>query len=110
MICLYYAHVGSFANGQASQLCINYAHVGAVCYDGRMDEENVLTIAQAAAELGMPVRTLRQRVQAGTAHARHVNRRLLLMTRAEVERQRALGPLKRGRKGATVNTRSSART
>lgn len=80
-----------------------------------MDE---LTIAEAAARLGLSERVVRHRAQRGYLPARRVGARLLLIPadaveamrgtgplkpgpkpRAEVERQRALGPLKRGRKG-----------
>jgi excisionase family DNA binding protein len=59
-----------------------------------------LTVSQAAAELGLSVRGLRFRIEHGQMAAEQVSPRLYLIPRAEVERWKALGQQKPGRKPA----------
>lgn len=58
-----------------------------------------MTVGQAAAELGMSPRGVRERIERGEMQAELVTPRLLLIPRAEVERWKALGRPKRGPKG-----------
>jgi excisionase family DNA binding protein len=50
--------------------------------------EGVLTVEQAGEELGMHPASVRKAILAGRIHARRFGQRLLLITRAEVERYR----------------------
>lgn len=56
-----------------------------------------VSVAQAAELLGISARAVRDRIDRGELHAHLLNARLLLIPRAEVERQQP-GPHKRGRK------------
>lgn len=58
----------------------------------------MLTVTEAARLLDMPVRTLRSRIEAGLCVADRFGARTLLVSRAEVERQRAL-VVRRGPRG-----------
>jgi excisionase family DNA binding protein len=61
-------------------------------------ERDYLTAAEAAAILGLPGRTVRYRLERGIMRGVAVNPRLWLVPRAEVERWRAVGTLRAGRK------------
>lgn len=61
-------------------------------------ERDLLTAAEAAAILGLPGRTVRHRLQRGIMRGVAVNPRLWLISRAEVERWRAVGKLPPGRR------------
>ena len=56
------------------------------------------TVDEAAATLRLDPRSVRKRLAKGQMQGERVGRDWLIAV-AEVERQRALGPLKRGRKG-----------
>ncbi len=58
----------------------------------------MLTVPQAARELGVPVTTLYSRIETGTCAAVKLGPRAILVSRAEVERQRTL-TLRRGPRG-----------
>lgn len=61
-------------------------------YAGGMDgDRDVLTVTEAAGELGMSVRGLQKRIERGDVRAERVNPRLWLIPRAEVERWKRLG-------------------
>jgi excisionase family DNA binding protein len=57
-----------------------------------------VTVAQAAAVLGLTPRAVRNRIERGEMAAERLNARLLLISRDEVERQRARGRQKPGPK------------
>jgi excisionase family DNA binding protein len=57
-----------------------------------------MTVAQAAAELGMSARAVRNRIERGEMKAEQLNPRLLLIPRAEVDRWREIGRLRPGPK------------
>ncbi len=57
-----------------------------------------MTVAQAAAELGMSARAVRNRIERGEMKAERLNPRLLLIPRAEVDRWRVIGRLRPGPK------------
>jgi excisionase family DNA binding protein len=59
-------------------------------------ERDILTAAEAATLLGLPGRTVRNRLQRGIMRGVAVNPRLWLVSRAEVERWREVGKLRRG--------------
>ncbi len=71
-----------------------------MAYNQRMSdtERDFLTAAEAAAALGLPGRTVRNRLQRGIMRGVAVNPRLWLVSRAEVERWREVGKLPPGRK------------
>jgi excisionase family DNA binding protein len=58
-----------------------------------MADRDYLTVAEAAALLGVPGRTVAYRLQKGFMHGARVNARLWLIPRAEVERGNTHGPL-----------------
>jgi excisionase family DNA binding protein len=60
-------------------------------------EHDELTVAQAAAELGITPATLRARLQRGVMQGRSLAGRVWLIPRAEVERWRPRGHLRPGR-------------
>jgi excisionase family DNA binding protein len=60
-----------------------------------MDE--YLTVMQAAAELDISPETVRKRLQRGIMQGEHVNARLWMIPRAEVDRWRGVKQLRRGR-------------
>jgi excisionase family DNA binding protein len=62
-----------------------------------MAERDYLTIKEAAAILGVPGRTIAYRLQKGFMRGEHVNPRLWLIPRAEIERWKGRGALPRGR-------------
>ncbi len=57
-----------------------------------------MTPAQAAEELGISVRGVQDRLKRGLLHGTNYGGRIWLIDRAEVERAKALGKLKRGPK------------
>jgi len=59
--------------------------------------EERLTAAEAAAMLGLPGRTVRNRLQRGIMQGIAVNPRLWLVSRGEIERWREVGRLRPGR-------------
>ena len=73
-------------------------------HTGGMDE--MLTIAQAAAELGLTPNGLRKRLARRGGDLRALHPRMYLISRAEVERQRALEPRPRGRKKSSASAAS----
>jgi excisionase family DNA binding protein len=66
-----------------------------------------VTVAQAAAELGISPRGVRQRIERGELTAEQVNPRLLMIPKSEIERWRGVGRLKPGPK---VGSRRSKRS
>lgn len=60
--------------------------------------EDLLTVQQAAAELGIEGSVVRRRLIAGALKGERVHSRLWLIPRTEVERAKAAGPLRRGPK------------
>jgi excisionase family DNA binding protein len=62
------------------------------------NERDYLTAAEAAAILGLPGRTVRNRLQRGIMRGVAVHHRLWLVPRDEVERWRDRGKLPSGRK------------
>ena len=61
-------------------------------------ERDYLTASEAASMLGLPLRTVRYRLQRGIMRGVAVNPRLWLVPRAEVERWRGEGKLRPGPK------------
>jgi excisionase family DNA binding protein len=61
-------------------------------------QRDYLTAGQAAAALGLPLRTVRYRLQQGLMRGVLVSPRLWLVPRAEVERWRGHGKLQPGPK------------
>ena len=59
--------------------------------------EEYYTVTQAAVELGIPRETVRKRLQRGLMQGEHLTARLWVIPRAEVDRWRDTGRLKRGR-------------
>jgi excisionase family DNA binding protein len=57
----------------------------------------MLTVAEAAAELGVSVRAVQNRIRAGEMDAEKVTPRLYLISRSEVERWKPVGKRKGGR-------------
>ena len=58
--------------------------------------EGYLTTTETAEELGLPLRTVLNRIQAGTLRAQRVGVRGWLVPQSEIERFRGVGKLKRG--------------
>jgi excisionase family DNA binding protein len=75
-----------------------------VCYDAGMSDQSrdYLTALEAAAELGIPLRTLTYRLRQGLMRGEAVSPRLWLIPHAEVERWRGRGKLRPGRKPKTA--------
>ena len=65
-----------------------------------------MTVAQAAEALGMSPRGIRERIDRGEIQAIRVNRRLLMIPLAEVDRWRGRGRLKPGPKPRQGRIRS----
>jgi excisionase family DNA binding protein len=63
-----------------------------------MSERDYITISEAAAELGIPPRTLAYRLERGLMRGERVNARLWLVPRSEVEQWRGVGRLRPGRR------------
>ena len=63
---------------------------------GSTHARDVLTVMEAARELGLSRRAIQNRITAGTIRAEQVNPRLWLVPRSEVERLRGIGKLKPG--------------
>lgn len=59
---------------------------------------DLLTVAEAAQELGMTVRGVQERLRRGMMRGERVSPRLWMIQREEVERWRALGRQRPGRK------------
>ena len=57
----------------------------------------MLTVAEAAQELGVSVRAVQNRIRAGEMEAEKVTPRLYLIPRSEVERWKPIGKRKGGR-------------
>lgn len=57
-----------------------------------------MTVSEAATALGVAPQTIRYRLLNGIMHGQRLTPRMWLIPRREVERARALGPLKPGRK------------
>jgi len=66
-----------------------------------MKERELLTLHEVAKELGLPVRTVQNRVHAGTMRGERVHARLWMVPRDELDRWRGVGKLKPGPKTAT---------
>jgi excisionase family DNA binding protein len=62
-----------------------------------MADRDFLTVAEAAAILGVPGRTIAYRLQQGFMQGEQVNPRLWLIPREEVERWKTHPPLPRGK-------------
>jgi excisionase family DNA binding protein len=80
---------------------MNSHNVGTFCYDegkGVPEERPLVTVSEAAAELGLTVHAVTKRLRQGQMHGEQVHPRLWLIPREEVERMKAIGPLKRGPK------------
>lgn len=60
--------------------------------------EELLSVPQVAAELGLNEKTIRDRIVSGAMAAQRVGERSWAITRAEVERARTMGRLPPGRK------------
>ncbi len=61
-------------------------------------ERELLTLHEVAEELGLPVRTVQNRVRAGTMRGERVHPRLWMVPRDELDRWRDRGKLKPGPK------------
>ena len=61
-------------------------------------ERELLTVTEAADELGLTVRGVQERLRRGLMRGERVSPRLWMVPRAEVERWKALGRQKPGRK------------
>ena len=66
------------------------------------EERNLLTLQEVATELGLPVRTVQNRVRTGHMRGERIHPRLWMVPRAELERWRSVGRLKPGPKGRAV--------
>ena len=64
-----------------------------------METKDALTVAQAAAALGLDAATVRRRLASGVMQGERVGERLWLIPRAEVARWLGKGKLKPGPKG-----------
>ena len=62
------------------------------------EERDLLTLQEVATELGLPVRTVQNRVRAGHMRGERVHPRLWMVPRSELERWRSTGRLKPGPK------------
>ena len=62
------------------------------------EERALVTVSEAAAELGLTVHAVAKRLRQGTMHGEQVHPRLWLIPREEVERAKAMGKLKPGPK------------
>ena len=63
-----------------------------------MDEElDMVTVAEAAAELGISPRAVLHRIEQGEIKARKITPRMYLVPRQEVERWKPIGKRKGGR-------------
>ncbi|MGD9894755.1 MAG: helix-turn-helix domain-containing protein [Dehalococcoidia bacterium] len=67
-------------------------------YARDVSTDDLITVNEAAAELGLASVTVRKRLEAGTMRGQNIGGRIWLIPRAEVERAKAAGPLKRGPK------------
>jgi excisionase family DNA binding protein len=67
-------------------------------------KQDVLTVSEAAREIGIPLRTLYNRIRSGDCTALRLGPRAIVVTRTEVERQKQLGTLKSGPKGPRKKT------
>lgn len=63
-----------------------------------MDGDDRMTPAEAAAEIGITQRAVQDRLKRGLLRGTNYGGRVWLIPREEVERAKALGPLKRGPK------------
>jgi excisionase family DNA binding protein len=62
-----------------------------------MDERSHLTVAEVAAALGLPARTVYYRLEHGYMTGERVSPKLWLVPRTELERWKGRGKLPRGR-------------
>ena len=60
-------------------------------------KRDMLTVAETAAELGVSVRAVQNRIRTGEMEAEKVTPRLYLIPRSEVERWKPVGKRKGGR-------------
>jgi len=63
-------------------------------------ERKQMTVQEAAAELGLSVRAVLNRIERGELHAERMGARLWVIPASEIARQRAIGRLKPGPKPA----------
>jgi len=61
-------------------------------------ERNMVTVAEAAQELGISVRAIQHRIERGQMKGERISARLWLIPRDEVERWKQLGRQRPGRK------------
>ena len=62
------------------------------------EERELLTLQEVATELGLPVRTVQNRVRSGRMAGERVHPRLWMVPRSELDRWRGRGRLKPGPK------------
>ena len=62
------------------------------------EERDLLTLQEVATELGLPVRTVQNRVRAGHMRGERIHPRLWMVPRSELERWREIRRLKPGPK------------
>ena len=67
------------------------------------EERDLLTLHEVATVLGVPVRTVQNRVRAGHMRGERMHARLWLVPRAELEPWRSVGRLKPGPKRRAGN-------
>ena len=67
----------------------------------------LLTVTETAAELGLTVRGVQERLRRGLMRGERVSPRLWMVPRAEVERWKALGRQRPGRKPSRQRGESS---
>lgn len=65
---------------------------------GAMKERDVVTVAEAAAILGITPRAVQKRIEAGHLQAEKITKRLFLLSRSDVEQAREQGRLHPGPK------------
>jgi excisionase family DNA binding protein len=66
-----------------------------------------VTVAQAASQIGVSPRAIRQRIERGELKAEQVNPRLLMIPKSEIERWRGIGRLKPGPKVGSKRSKRS---
>ena len=65
---------------------------------GAGTERDMVTVSEAARELNLSGRAVLHRIERGELQAERISSRLYLIPRAEVERHKAIGRLRPGRK------------
>ena len=73
-----------------------------------METDDMLTVAEAAAALGISERGVRKRLESNVLQGQNIGGRIWLVPRTEVERWRELGKLKPGPKQGSQRRRTAS--